>query len=223
MNHKSHRYLMVLIAVALMTLSIAAAQDDFDKDRLAGPPVWQAHPIWAQAESDVYSDSLWPPLPPPGDRGPRGMRGQMKYLEQFRILKLLEFLDIDEDQETEFITLFRAMRREQRDFDNRRRDLIDSLATEMESGSPDDDEILRLVEKVQHVQDRGRAAMAEYMDRIRVLLTPRQLGRAVIFQERFEQRLLEKLRGFHQRGRMQRGMPRDSGWRPDGGRPGNDR
>jgi hypothetical protein len=38
-----------------------------------------------------------------------------QHLEQFRLLKLLELLDLKEDQEVEFITAYRAMRRDEKD------------------------------------------------------------------------------------------------------------
>ena len=223
MNKKFHRCLAALLAAILMTFSAAAAQDDNDPDWPVMPPDCEMRLMLAQAEQDMDSDSVRPPRSSFGDLGPRGMRDQHKHLEQFRILKLLEFLDFQEDQETEFITLFRSMRRQQRDYDLQRRDLLDSLAIRLESDSSEDEEILELVERVTQLQYRRQEAMSQFMDKTRLLLTPRQLGRAVVFQERFELQLLEKLQGFHQRGGMQRGMPRDSGRRPDNDRPKKDR
>lgn len=223
MNKKFHRYLLTLLAAILITFSAVAAQDDSDPDWPAIPAECAMHLMLAQAGQDMDSDSFGPPRPPFGEGGPRGMKGQQKHLEQFRILKLLEFLDIQPDQETEFITLFRDMRRQQRDFDLQRRDLLDTLATRLDSDTSAEPEILALVDKVTQLQYRQQEAKTRFMDRARQLLTPRQLGRAVVFQERFELQLLEKLRGFHQRGGMQRGMDRDSGRRPDGDRPKKDR
>lgn len=223
MNKKFHWCLAALLTAILMTFSAAAAQDDNDPNWPVMPPDCDMHLMLARADQDMDSDSFGQQRPPFGDLGPRGKRGQQKHLEQFRILKLLEFLDIQEDQETEFITVFRSMRRQQREYDLQRRDLLDSLAARLESESSEDKEILDLVEKVTELQEQRQEAMSKFMDKVRLLLTPRQLGRAIIFQERFELQLLEKLRGFHQRGGIQRGMPRDSGWRPNGDRPGKDR
>ena len=223
MNNKSQRCFLTLLAIVLMTFSAAATQDNNDSARPAMPGTWEPHMMWAQAGQDVDSDSFGSPRPPFGDRGPRGREGRQKHLEQFRILKLLEFLDIQEDQETEFITLFRSMRRQQREYDLQRRDLLDSLAARLASDSSEDREILALVEKVTGLQKQRQEAMSQFMDKVRLMLTPHQLGRAVVFQERFELHLLEKLRGFHQRGGMDRGMPRDSARRPDGDRHGKNR
>jgi Spy/CpxP family protein refolding chaperone len=213
----------MLLAAILITFSAVAAQADNDPGWPALPAECAMHLMLAQAGQDMDSDSFGPPRPPFGDGGLRGMRGQQKHLEQFRILKLLEFLDIQADQETEFITLFRHMRRQQRDYDLQRRDLLDTLTVRLERDSSDNKEILELVDKVTQLQFRQQEAKTQFMDKVRLLLTPRQLGRAVVFQERFELQLLEKLRGFHQRGGMQKGMDRDAGRRPDGDRPKKDR
>ena len=223
MNTKSFWRLAAALAVVLITSSLAAAQDDFDPVLPPLPVVCPDHLLWAQVAADMDPDSFGPGRPGFGGHGPRGMKGQMKHLEQFRILKLLEFLDIQEDQETEFITLFREMRRNQRELDIQRRELLDSLSGQLKSDSTNDRAILDLVDRMSALQEQRQEAMSQFHGKIRKILTPHQFGRAIIFHERFEMQILEKLRGFHDRRGMERGMPRDSGWRPEGGRPGKDR
>ena len=62
-------------------------------------------------------------------RGRQGMgpdADRRKYLEQFRTLKLLELLNLKEDQEIEFLTAFRNIRKQGQSFEQEKRQLLES-------------------------------------------------------------------------------------------------
>ncbi len=155
---------------------------------------------WAQLDEpspeDVYR-------PGPGQRGE--MRGQMgwgkerKHLEQFRLLKLLELLDLKEDQEVDFIKAFRTMRSERRDLHEKRIELIGKLADGLRDQNITDSEIRQLVQQITDLAKQEEQVMDDFLSAAKKILTPQQLGKLVVFQDRFEIELLEGVRAFRER------------------------
>ena len=150
----------------------------------------------------AYSQPSDPPdSGAPSPRMGRGARwGHMepeqrrKYVEQFRLLKLLEILDLKEDQEAKFIESFRAMRRQQREIEQNRTEIMKNLSADLEKNGVDDARITNATDKLFALEDRRREAMRGFLTKARAFLTPEQVGRLILFQERFELELLERVR-----------------------------
>jgi len=144
-------------------------------------------------------------------RAPMERMKHRKYLEQIRILKMLELLDLREDQEVGFLTAFNAMRQKHRDIDEQINRLLDTLSAELRDRNAVELRINSLVDRDLALErDKHQVAM-DFVEQARIMLTPEQLGRFVIFQKRFEAELLERI------GRFRQGMGRESGRGPQGG------
>lgn len=138
------------------------------------------------------------------DRARDHVRQQMgrrfdKHIEQFRILKLLELLDLQENQELDFITVFHKMRRERRLLRESRTRLVGELAKGLRAETVSDDEINRLIREISELGRQEGQVMEDFLTEAREILTPQQLGRFLVFQERFEFELLEAVKSFQQR------------------------
>lgn len=137
---------------------------------------------------------------PYGGRG-RGGPGHGKWdkmagnFENLRMLKLLEVLDLDESQSEKFIPLFHDFRRDMRDLQERKRDVIMQLSALVDSTGTDAD-ILAEIDRLQVLQQEIIARTDKFTDDVGAVLTVQQLGRFVIFQERFEREILRSLREF---------------------------
>ena len=138
------------------------------------------------------------------------MERQRRHLEQLRLLKLLEVLDLSDNQEEPFLSAFRAMRKAQRALDERKGDLIGRLSLQIQNSSKDDKKVNALVDSVVSIEDEKRVAIRGFFDKARTILTAEQAGKLVIFQERFEYELLERVREFRERNRMGRPVPEQS-------------
>jgi len=136
---------------------------------------------------------------------------QRKHLEQLRILKMLELLDLSKEQEVPFLTAFNAMREDLRNLEEQANQLIDTLATALESGKSEEPRLRSLIGRIKDVDRRKYERLMSFVDQAETMLTAEQVGKLLIFQRRFEAELLEQV------GRFRRGMgnPR----RP--GDPGN--
>ena len=134
------------------------------------------------------------------DHGRKGLRHKFgKHIEQFRILKLLELLDLREDQELEFITAFHSMRRERRQLHEKRISLVDELADGLRTETVPDMEINRLIREISKLGNRQERVMEDFLNEAQKILTPSQLGRYIVFRERFEFELLEAVKAFRER------------------------
>lgn len=154
--------------------------------------------------------------PPMGHNG-RGRRGmdsgrQRKYLEQLRMLKMLELLELQEDQEIEFLTAYNAMRRKHRSFDEQINASLDTLSRFLRAPEPPDETILRLCEQVSRLDTEKKMIGVKFARTVGEVLTVQQMGRLVVFEKRFESRMLEDIGRFRQGGgRGPVGTPEDEG------------
>lgn len=144
--------------------------------------------------------------PGPGFGGRHGQDWgeRRRHLEQLRMLKMLEVLNLDEDQELEFLTEFRNVRDEHRKLNLQKESLIDSLSLVLEQGDPEDNVINSLVDRILGVERQRGEIMKAFIDKTKSLLRPQQVGRLIIFTERFERELLEQVKTFRER---RKGVP----------------
>ncbi len=124
---------------------------------------------------------------------------QRKYLEQFRLLKLLELLDLEEEQEVDFITAFHSMRQQRRVLHEKKKVLVNNLADGLRAGTITDNEIKQLIKEVVKLDNKDSQMKQDFLTTARRILTPQQLGKFIVFQERFELELLETVRAFRER------------------------
>lgn len=172
-----------ILLVFLVPL-IAVAQDPGIEQQDAPDPS-QLTRQWAQADAPVP-----PGAPPAPDR---------RHLEQFRMLKLLELLDLQEEQEMQFLVAFRAMRDKQMVLQEQRETYLKRLGEGIREDTISDAAIEDLVLKIIALKKEHLGVSEEFFVRMDRLLTAEQLGKLVIFNERFEYELIEKLRGFRDR------------------------
>lgn len=140
--------------------------------------------------------------PGPGSPDRQDMDRQRRHLEQLRMLKLLEVLDLKDSQEEPFLMAFRAMRKSQRELDEQKTKLLTRLSEIIQSPSRDDRKINALTDSVVAISDQKRAQAGAFLAKARTILTAEQTAKLLIFEERFEYELLERVREFRRMGRM---------------------
>ena len=135
-----------------------------------------------------------------GPHMPMEGMGQRKHLEQLRILKMLELLDLSKAQEVPFLTAFNSMREDLRNSEKQANQLIDTLATELQSGDSEEARLRSLIGRIKDIDRRKYERLMAFVDQAEKMLTVEQVGKLLIFQKRFEAELLEQI------GRFRRGM-----------------
>ncbi len=142
-------------------------------------------------------------------RGPHGedMERMGKHIDQLRMLKLLELLDLDEDQEVPFITNYRSVRKKIKAILDERRAVVVELTEAIRAESVTDEFLTQKIQELKDTDSRRQQAIHDAMDEARMMLRPEQAARLVVFQERFERELLDRVREFRNR---KGGAPSDS-------------
>lgn len=197
------RWTIALISLIALMWSLTSAQtpnDELRQDTLfeAQMPDMKEPPFIAQGEDSGFG----PRGMFPGGRhrpGPLNER-QMKHLEQFRMFELLKFLDLSDEQEVDFLTGYKKLRSDQDELDATKREYIDQLKDGLKADSLSDERVNTLVSNILGIDKQKLEVSQKFVDDMRGVLTPAQLGKFVVFQEEFEYELLKRLRGFHQRG-----------------------
>ncbi len=151
--------------------------------------------LWLALAGTVGSQ----PFPTHDGRGPHPERLPGANIENLRLLKMLEVLDMDEEQSQKFIPVFHQFRSDLRDLRHERKMMLDSLASLIEQDNAED-QLLVIFEVLRENLDRIEVRSEKFFADCRQILTPHQLGRLLLFQERFEKEVLEKLREFRRRG-----------------------
>ncbi len=129
-----------------------------------------------------------------GDSGKRGMH--MKNLENLRLLKLLEVLDLGEEQNDLFISAFSKFRKNSKSIREKVEGEITILAEHLKQDNKSDNVILEKVDSIVKMKEDFEKERKKFFEKVKDILTAEQLGRMMVFQERFERELLERVRGF---------------------------
>ncbi|MFH2049483.1 MAG: hypothetical protein ABIJ12_08555 [bacterium] len=151
-----------------------------------------------------------PDLPfPPDDQ--KFDQSRQKFLEQLRILKLLELLNLDENQDIEFMQLYRKHRNEVKENENEHNLIMAELSEGLKNESISDANIIRLTAEVEKNIDARIGLEKSFLNNSKKILSAEQFGKLVVFQERFERELLEQVRQFRNQERFGPGQGRGMG------------
>lgn len=146
-----------------------------------------------------------PPRPGMMDKGP-GHFGmgfgkefddeQSRTLENLRLLKLLEFLEMDDDQSPQFILAFSNFRKDARQLHDEIKVKVEELAAALKADKPSDTQINSLIKQIDEMMIGHVKIAQEFHRKAAGILTPVQMGRMVVFENRFEKELIDTVRGF---------------------------
>lgn len=152
------------------------------------------------------------PPPPPfeGRRGDRpfhkGMDAQdMQRWETLQLVKVLELLNLDEEKEAAFITIFRRHKKEQREYMIKRDSLIETMANVLKQDKKSNDDILKAVEDLNRLDSASFGKMKGFFDEVKSILTVEQLAKLYVFQARFGPEVFNKLKDFRRHGKNKPG------------------
>jgi hypothetical protein len=188
-----------MAAVVLVAIAVA---DVRGQEKSVAPPATANDPLFDRPEMIFAQQGPGGPgrRRGPGMRPPMDTGVQRKHIEQLRMLKLLEVLDLNEEQEPKFLMAFKGLRKQMRELDDRKQGVIEKLSEELKSTRPENRRINLLVDSVLAIESGKRESMQKFVETSRGILSPVQVGRLLVFTERFEYELLERVREF--RGRI---------------------
>lgn len=127
------------------------------------------------------------------------------YFEQFRVRKIQEFLELSEDQKEAFIKSFRQLRKEMVMAYKSRQELMKQLKKAIRKSGSSESQIYEIFAGIKLSRETEEQIRSRFMDRSKTLLSARQFGMLVLFQEQFDAQILGKL-GERRRTRGPKGM-----------------
>ena len=120
-------------------------------------------------------------------------------IETMKMWKMLEVLDLSQEQSDKFLPVWREMQKAQKDFRERREDLLRSLETVLGEEKPDEGRIKDVFKQL----EKGRQQLEEAQQRLRQkaqeVLTLEQQAKLLLFEDRFEKRMMEIIRQYRER------------------------
>ena len=128
--------------------------------------------------------------------------------EKFRQRKLLELLELNDNQKDNLLPMMEKIRNEGYQLMDEKIELIDNLSEELIQSNPDDLKINEYINKILVLNEKHERIRNKLLQNVKQFLTPIQVGKLIIFEERFRQRAMEKIFDSHRR--ME--------FRPDSGR-----
>ena len=122
-------------------------------------------------------------FPPPDDRKPA-----LERLEHLKKVKLIEALDLKEDQAIKFFTREKEFRQAERKL------ILDRvrLAEDLELLVKTDAKELDILKKIGEMNDAEKKILHtrwDFIENVKEILTPKQLGQLVIFEQKFQQEI----------------------------------
>lgn len=172
------KILIFIVLMMFIAVNISAF-DEYDFDRIT----------YAQSEGDQLK----------GEPRRRINQEEMhKRFEQLKLIKLLELLNLDEENEAKFISLYRKHHKDMKELMKTRDDLLRDLRKLVGSQSDDKKSYEELFEKLNNIEIKRIELTHSYFNKVKSVLTHEQMGKMYIFHARFGPELMGKIREFRQ-------------------------
>jgi hypothetical protein len=134
-----------------------------------------------------------------GPGGPPERRREK--LQDLAIWKMLEVLDLSQEQTDKFLPALREMQKQEARLQEERKKMFDELERAMTQGGGEK-EVRQIISQVRQLGRQGEEIRERFFTQAESILTIQQLGRLVLFQDRFERRMRETMREMQEQ-RMQ--------------------
>lgn len=133
------------------------------------------------------------------DDAPRRKGKKHKRFEKFRQRKLLELLELSDNQKDKLLPLMEKIRYDGHELIIDKTALTEKLTIELKQNKPDDLKINDYIDKIIKLSEKHEQLKNKLLLEVKQFLTPVQLGKMIIFEERFHKRAMENLFGERRR------------------------
>lgn len=120
-------------------------------------------------------------------------RPALKRLEQLKKVKLIEALDLNEDQAIKFFTREKDYRLAERKLIKERIHTADDLEILVKTDTREA-EIIKKVGEISEIEKKIITTRWDFLNSVRDVLTPKQIGQLVLFERKFQQEVRRILR-----------------------------
>ena len=139
--------------------------------------------------------------PPYGDSSERGENREKirENIETFRMWKLLEALDLTSEQSTQFLPVLKDFQNAKRNFEDKKRSLLQELEANLQS-SKEDKRLKETLAELENNRKQFQMELDKFLEKTKATLTLEQQAKLLLFEEKFERKMretIEQIRGRH--------------------------
>ncbi|MGC8595657.1 MAG: hypothetical protein ACP5MI_08650 [Candidatus Kryptoniota bacterium] len=129
-----------------------------------------------------------------------------RQLEQIKIWQMTKDLNLPNEKAEKFFPVYNSYMAQLRETIARRRDLVSQLDQMLRQGAKDD-EISKQVDRITKLDEQLAEQHKHFIDSLKDILTPTEIGKYIVFEQKFQREIRDRLRAIMQqrmRGRFNR-------------------
>ena len=120
-------------------------------------------------------------------------------IQTMKMWKMLEVLDLTDEQSNDFLPAWRELQKAQKDFRERREELLKSLEAVLGEEKPDEGKIRNILGQLEKERSRFDEVQQRFRQKAQEVLTLEQQAKLLLFEDRFEKRMMEIIRQYRER------------------------
>ncbi len=142
---------------------------------------------------------------PEGRRFPEeGKRERLRQeIETMKMWKMLEVLNLSQEQSDRFLPAYRELQNQHKDFGEKRENLLRSLELALGEEKPDEAKIKDIFGQLEKERAQMDEAERKFRERTQQILTLEQQAKLMLFEDRFEKKMMEIIRQFREKRRFE--------------------
>ena len=120
-------------------------------------------------------------------------------IETMKMWKMLEVLNLTDEQSDKFLPAWRELQKAQKDFREKREDLLKSLEGVLGAEKPDEGKIKDILAQLEKERSQFDEVQQRFRQKAQEVLTIEQQAKLLLFEDRFEKRMMEIIRQYRER------------------------
>ena len=148
----------------------------------------------------LVAHALYAQRPPARPFPEEGKRTRLREeIETMKMWKMLEVLDLSQEQSDKFLPAWREMQKAQKIFRERKEDLLKSLEVVLGEEKPDEGRIKDVFKQLEKERLQLEEVQQRFRQKAQEVLTLEQQAKLLLFEDRFEKRMMEIIRQYREK------------------------
>ena len=148
----------------------------------------------------LTAQAVYAQRPPARPFPEEGKRERLRdEIETMKMWKMLEVLDLTDEQSNDFLPAWREMQKAQKDFREKREDLLKSLEAVLGEEKPNEGKIRDILGQLEKERSQFEEVQQRFRQKAQEVLTLEQQAKLLLFEDRFEKRMMEIIRQYREK------------------------
>lgn len=148
----------------------------------------------------LTAQAVYAQRPPARPFPEEGKRERLREeIQTMKMWKMLEVLDLTDEQSNDFLPAWRELQKAQKDFREKREELLKSLEAVLGEEKPDEGKIRNILSQLEKERSRFDEVQQRFRQKAQEVLTLEQQAKLLLFEDRFEKRMMEIIRQYRER------------------------